>query len=96
MDRLLDILNGEEPSREIFLERNDARKEKKVKKLEVKPLFEDGDDEQIIISNQTTNSKTKVMVLSGSNFITDIFKGDTLISKSYGEIIKYVKVKKEK
>jgi len=44
MNRLLNILNGEESSRDIILERNDGRKEKKVKSLEVKPLFEDDDD----------------------------------------------------
>ena len=44
MDRILDILNDEGSGREINLLKNESKKEKKVKKLVVKPLFNDEDD----------------------------------------------------
>ena len=45
MNRILSILNNEEPIYEVFLQKKDGkRSKKKIKDLTVKPLFNDKDD----------------------------------------------------
>ena len=39
MNRIFDILQGEEPVNEVLLEKKEKRRNTKIKELEVKPLF---------------------------------------------------------